>query len=340
MSTSRRNFIKRVGGVAALAATAPLLGSKKVFADTNGKITIQLNTTMKPGGSEEAGINKFAEALEQLAPGRFEVIPFMSGQLGGENAVLELLNIGETQMSLTAGNWRTQYGPKFDPISIPFLFPTGDAVEKYMGTKSGKALTDLAESKGGIVHLGTQMRAPRHMTTNRPIRTPEDLKGLRLRLPAIPVWIDVWSSLGAQTVVVPAPEIYLAMQTGQVDAHENSLGSPYSRKLYEVQSHLIMTGHVHFPWHWVASKSWLSGLEQSDRIAVEKAVQIAREEGNKIEAEKDIFYLKELQKKGMKVIEPDVAAFKNAAKPAIEKAISNLEDGVLADVIGAINAAD
>ncbi len=332
MSVSRRNFMKGI----VTSAAVPFLGGKKVFANTNDEITIHVNSTMKPGGSEEAGIKKFAEALEKIAPGRFYVMPFMSGQLGGENTVLELLNIGETHMSLTGGNWRTQYGPKYDPVSIPFLFPNGKAVEAFMGTASGKKLTDAAQAQGGIVHLGAQMRAPRHMTANKAIHSPEDLKGFRLRLPSIPVWIDVWGSLGVQTVVVPAPEIYLAMQTGQVDGHENSLVSPYARKLYEVQSHLIMTGHVHFPWHWVASKSWLNTLADKDRKAVEQAVEIARAEGNEVEAQKNGFYLEELKKKGMKVIEPDVDAFKQAARPAIDKAVDALADGVLEDVNKAI----
>lgn len=331
MKFTRRTALKSLAAAGATAAlAAPALAQSK--------ITIQVNTTMKPGGSEEAGIMRFKSALEELAPGRFEVVPFLSGQLGGENAVLELLNIGETQISLTGGNWRAQYAADYDPISIPFLFPNGASVEAYMASNSGKALQQRGVDRGGIVEMGAQMRAPRHMTSNKAITTPDDLDGFRLRLPSIPVWVDVWSELGAQTVVVPATEIYLAMQTGQVDGHENSLVSPFSRKLYEVQSHLIMTGHVHFPWHWVASNSWFSGLSDEDQAAVRAAVEIARTEGTAVEAEKDVFYLEELQKLGMTVVEPDVAAFKAKAQPAIDNAMSSLADGVIEDVQAAIAA--
>ena len=331
MNFTRRTALK---SLAAASATAVLAAP----ALAKNKITIQVNTTMKPGGSEEAGITQFKAALDELAPGRFEVVPFLSGQLGGENAVLELLNIGETQISLTGGNWRAQYAPEFDPISIPFLFPNGASVEAFMGSASGKALQQRGADQGGIVEMGAQMRAPRHMTANKAITTPDDLDGFRLRLPSIPVWVDVWSALGAQTVVVPATEIYLAMQTGQVDGHENSLVSPYSRKLYEVQSHLISTGHVHFPWHWVASQSWLSGLAEADQATVRAAVNIARAKGTLIEAQKDVFYLKELKAKGMTVVQPNVAAFKAKAQPAIDAAMSSLADGVIQDVQNAIAA--
>ena len=330
MKISRRNLVKGMGTAAALTLAMPALAKQK--------IKIQVNSTMKPGGSEEAAVIKFAEVLEKLAPGRFEVSPFLSGQLGGENAILELLNIGETQMSLTGGNWRSQFAREYDPISITFLFPSGGAVEAYMASPSGRKLNQLAAKRGGIVELGAQMRAPRHMTASRAINSPEDLSGFRLRLPAIPVWVDVWSSLGAQTVIVPAPEIYLAMQTGQVDGHENSLVSPYSRKLHEVQSHLILTGHVHFPWHWVASKKWMDSLSEADQKTVKTAVNLARAEGTKVEAIKDIYYLDELKKRGMTIVEPDVAAFKSAAKPAIDEAMSALAEGVLEDVKAAISS--
>ena len=331
MKFTRRTALKTLAAAAATTALAtPSLAQSK--------ITIQVNTTMKPGGSEEAGIARFNSALEELAPGRFEVVPFLSGQLGGENAVLELLNIGETQVSLTGGNWRAQYAPDYDPISIPFLFPNGASVEAFMATDSGKKLQERGKERGGITELGAQMRAPRHMTANKSITTPDDLAGFRLRLPGIPVWVDVWSALGAQTVVVPATEIYLAMQTGQVDGHENSLVSPFSRKLYEVQSHLIMTGHVHFPWHWVASESWLSSLSAEDQAVVQAAVQIARAEGTAVEIDKDKFYLAELQKEGMTVVEPDIAAFKATAQPAIDGAMASLADGVIADVQSVIAA--
>jgi tripartite ATP-independent transporter DctP family solute receptor len=314
-----------------------------VFSGFNGvawgdAIEIQVNNTMKPGGSEEVAVKAFAEYLESKAPGRFKVVPFLSGQLGGENTVLELLNIGETQISLTATNWRTQYAPEYDAISIPFLFPTSKAIEAYMSTDSGKKLIEAGLKKGGFVHLGIQNRAPRNTTANKAIHTPEDLAGFKLRLPAVPIWVDVWKALGAQPVVVPAPEIYLAIQTGQVDGQENPLSSPYNRKLYEVQTHLVMTSHIIQPWHWVASNVFWQKLSPSDRQLVQDAVNFAREKGNAAEEVKDKFYLEELIKKGMIVIEPDREKFIKKAQLTIDKAVSEMAPGVAEDVKKAINS--
>ncbi|MCJ8340632.1 MAG: TRAP transporter substrate-binding protein [Pseudomonadales bacterium] len=295
-------------------------------------IVIQVNNTMKPGGSEEAAITAFSEYLQKHAPGDFKTIPFLSGQLGGENAVLELLNIGQTQISLTASNWRTQYAPEYDPISIPFLFPSNESIAAYMETDSGKRLEEIAKNKGGIIHLGVQNRAARHMTANKRIDSPDDLSGFKLRLPGVPVWVDVWEAIGAQPVIVPAPEIYLAMSTGQVDGHENSLASPYNRKLEEVQSHLIMTSHVYSPWHWVASRDWWNTLSSEDQNIIKDAVNVAKKVGSETEATKDKFYLIELQKKGMQVVYPDRSLFKAKAQHAIAKAMQNLAPGVAEDI--------
>ncbi|MDN7131437.1 TRAP transporter substrate-binding protein [Halomonas sp. MC140] len=317
-----------------LFATLATLGmlTAAPFALAN-PIEIQVNNTMSEGGSESAAVERFAEYLEEQAPGRFEVRPFLAGSLGGENAILELLNLGQTQISLTGGNWRQQYAPEYDAITVPFLFTTWDEVDAYIETPSGQALIEKAENQGGLKFFGTQHRGPRHMTANKEINTPADLAGFRLRLPSLPIWLEVWEEIGAQVVNVPAPEIYLAMQTGQVDGHENSLSSPYTRRLWEVQDYLILTSHVQFPWSWVASSRWWEGLEAEDQALIAEAIDVAREYGSEQELELDKYYLEALQEEGMTVIEPDIDAFREAAMPAIDRVLSEMADGVREDAL-------
>ena len=212
------------------------------------KINIDVNCTMKPGGAEDAAIKKFKEVVEKKSDGRMNVKMFMSGQLGKENAVLELLKIGQTQMALTGGNYRHMYAPKYNVIAIPFYLSNWEVVKGYLEGPIGDKIKDLSAKNGGLIDFGPQKRAPRKMTSNRAIKNPGDIKGLKMRLPAIPIWVDVWKELGALPTVIPAPEIYLAMKTGQVEAHENTLVSPYSRKLWEVQKYIIETDHVFWPW--------------------------------------------------------------------------------------------
>jgi tripartite ATP-independent transporter DctP family solute receptor len=295
-------------------------------------ISIDVNCTMKPGGSEEAAIKKFKEIVEKKSDGRMQVKIFMSGQLGKEKAVLELMKIGQTQMALTGGIFRTMFAKEYDPITIPFYMPSWASIVAYLQGPMGDKIRELAARKGGVIDFGPQKRAPRQMTANRKIVEPADIKGLKMRLPAIPIWVDVWKQLGALPTVIPAPQIYLAMKTGQVEAHENSLVSPYSRKLWEVQKYIILTNHVYFPWHWVASKVWFDKLGPKDQQIIRDAVTEARNYGSDVEDEKDEFYAAELKKHGMIFVEPDRAAIRKAAMPAIKRAVSKLAPGVAEEV--------
>jgi tripartite ATP-independent transporter DctP family solute receptor len=295
-------------------------------------IDIAVNCTMKPGGAEEEAIKHFKTLVEERSNGELQVNLFMGGQLGAEKEVLELLKIGQTQMALTGGLYRSDYAKEYDPITIPFLFPTWEAVEAFYAGPFGDNIKQRAAEQGGLVDFGPQKRAPRHMTADRKIVVPEDMKGMKMRLPQVPIWVDVWKELGVLPVVVPAPEIYMAMKTGLVEAHENSLVSPYSRRLDEVQKYIILTGHVYFPWEWVASKAWFDKLSPEQQEIVRQAVEEARQYGSNIEDEKDQFYLEELKKRGMEVIEPDLQAFRDLAKPAIERAVSELAEGVYEEV--------
>src|SRR5690554_1768082 len=282
---------------------------------------IELHNTMSPGGSEEAAMLRFKEVVER-SDGRFEVNVYTGGQLGDEVEILELLNLGQTQMALTGGLFMGQYAEEYDAVSVPFVFPNWASVEHYiMETDSGEAMQQVSRERGNLDYLGPQMRAFRHMTSSREINSPEDLNGLKMRLPQIPVWLGVWEELGVQAVVIPAPDIYLAMRPGQVEAHENSLASPYTRQLWEVQDYIITTSHLSFPWHWVASAPWWDGLDEADQEMLTEAVHEARQHGYEVELEKDEFYREGLIENGMTFIDVDQAPFREKAAPAVERAL-------------------
>lgn len=300
---------------------------------------IEIHNTMSTGGSEEAALERFKEIIAERSEGRFNVDVYLGGQLGNELDVLQLLNLGQTQMALTGGAFMGEFAAEYDAVSIPFVFPNWEAAEYYlMETESGQSLQDQARERGNLVYLGPQMRAFRHMTSSKPINTPEDLNGLRMRLPQIPVWLDVWQELGVQVVVIPAPDIYLAMRTGQVEAHENSLASPYTRQMWEVQDYIITTAHLSFPWHWVASARWWDSLSDEDRTMISEAVEEARQHGIEVERERDEYYRNALIENGMEFIDVDQAPFREAAAPAVERALSGMASSVAADIEAATAA--
>ncbi|MGY6632156.1 MAG: TRAP transporter substrate-binding protein [Alkalilacustris sp.] len=301
--------------------------------------TIEIHNTMAAGGSEEAALQRFAEILAERSGGAMDVNVILGGQLGSETDVLQLLNLGQTQMALTGGLFMSEYAAEYDAVSIPFVFPTFEAAEHYLTqTDSGTAMQDQARARGNIVYFGPQMRGFRHMTSSRAIEAPEDLQGLRMRLPQIPLWVDVWEELGVQAVVIPAPDIYLAMRTGQVEAHENSLAGPYTRQMWEVQDYIITTAHLSFPWHWVASARWWDGLSAEDQQMVREAVEEARQHGIAVELEREDYYREALIGHGMTFVDVDQAPFREAAAPAVDRALAEMAEGVAEDIRAAIEA--
>ncbi|WP_417599081.1 TRAP transporter substrate-binding protein [Pararhodobacter oceanensis] len=323
-------------GFSAFAALATGLCLAATMAQAE---QIEIHNTMSAGGSEEAAITRFTEILEERAPGRFDIAPYLGGQLGDETDILELLNLGQTQMALTGGLFMGQYAAEYDAVSVPFVFPNWDSVEHYvMETDSGRAMQAQSRERGNLVYLGPQMRAFRHMTSNREIHTPEDLHGLPMRLPQVPVWVDVWSELGVQPIVIPAPDIYFAMRTGQVEAHENSLASPYTRQMWEVQDYIVTTAHLSFPWHWVASARWWDSLSEDDQSLIREAVAEARAHGFTVEQERDDYYRAQLIENGMSFIDVDQAPFRAAAAPAVQRALADMAEGVTQDIQAAIDA--
>jgi tripartite ATP-independent transporter DctP family solute receptor len=329
--------LRTVLSVGAVATAAVVTGAA-ALAPAQAE-TIEIHNTMSPGGSEEAALQRFKEIIEERSDGEMTVNVYLASQLGNEAEVLELLNIGQTQMSLTGGAFMGQYAPEYNAVSVPFVFPNWEAVEHYiMESPSGEAMQEQARERGNLVYLGPQMRAFRHMTSDRPIETPEDLEGLPMRLPKIPVWVDVWEELGVQAVVIPASDIYLAMRTGQVEAHENSLASPYTRQLWEVQDYIVTTSHLSFPWHWVASADWWDSLTDEERTMITEAVEEARQHGIEVEREKDAFYRDALIEKGMTFIDVDQAPFREAAEPAVDRALAEMAEGVSDDIEASIDA--
>ena len=125
-----------------------------------GKINIDVNCTMKPGGASEASIKKFKEIVEKESDGQLNVKIFMSSQLGKEKAILELLKLGQTQMALTGGTFLSWYAKEYDPITIPFYLPDWKCVKAYLDGPMGKKIQALAAEKGGLVWFSSQKLTP------------------------------------------------------------------------------------------------------------------------------------------------------------------------------------
>ena len=193
-----------------------------------------------------------------------------------------------------------------------------------MGQKLRKAIQEKGITVGGLMRRGN-----RNLTANKPVKTPADMVGMKLRVPEIPSWVAAWSGTGANPTPVAWPEVFSALQTGVVDGQENPCFTIRSAKLYEVQEYLIMTAHLPAVWHWAISNKFLDSLSPEMRDIVLRSAAEAAAYGDGVSQEKITAACKDLEAKGMKVIQPDKEAFFAAAAPKIKELSKDWQPGVL-----------
>jgi TRAP-type C4-dicarboxylate transport system substrate-binding protein len=182
----------------------------------------------------------------------------------------------------------------------------------------GKKTREQVEKNGNVSYLGIVYRGLRQTTSKKPLYTPADAYGLKLRLPVVPTWIAVWKEIGAEPVPLKLPELYPGLKSGKADASEGDVSQITSFKLDEVQTHLIMTNHMVQTGGMLIHKPFFDRLSKADQDLVIKAAKEACDWANEKMKKDELNLLIQLQRKGMQVIIPDADSFREKAKPAVE----------------------
>ncbi len=221
---------------------------------------------------------------------------------------------------LTGGQPLQDWAPEYFFFNGPYVIVDYDHFQRVWHGELGEQARQRIHDQANLVSLGTVYRGFRQFTSNFPITGPADLVGLKLRLPSVPDWVAVWSSLGVEQVIVPLPGIYAALADGTAQASEGDLTQISSLNLKEVQSHLSLTSHLVGFGMVLANECFLAGLSPVDRLRVRLAMAYATEWGTRktIDQESTLLAALQADPNGMTVVTPDAAAIRAAAKPAID----------------------
>jgi TRAP-type C4-dicarboxylate transport system substrate-binding protein len=224
------------------------------------------------------------------------------------------------EVVFTGGQPIQDYAPEYFFFNGPYVIRDFAHLRAVWRSDIGDGMVEKLEENGNFIAFDPVYRGFRQFTSNRPISTPADFSGLKLRLPPVPDWIAVWSSLGVQPVQVPLTGIYDALKNGTAEASEGDLTQIQSLKLYEVQSHLSLTNHlVSFGMPIVNACFYRSELSKSDQAHLRTAMRKAIEWGTARMQAQEATLLAQLQDSGMTVVTPDAAAIRTAAEPAINQ---------------------
>ena len=283
-------------------------------------IEISFATHTSPPGPEFQAVDKFAELVKERSKGKISVKVFHSAVLGGERDNLEQLTVNQVQMTLFGDLLPNVVAPEYAATVVPFVFPSAEEVFAYWAGPAGAEGKKLIKDKAKIDLGAFFRRGDRHLTAKKAINSPDDLKGLKLRVPEIPSWVRVWSELGARPTPVAYPELFSGLQMGVVEAQENPCFNVNQAKLYEVQSHLIYTAHVPAVWHWSISSAFLDSLTPELREAVISSVLDAAKYGDEVTKQQiDTVCSGLVEKHKMTAVKLDRAPFIAKARPAIDE---------------------
>jgi len=318
----------------AAAAAAIFVAPGAAMAQT--PIVIKFSHVVAPNTPKGKGADKFKELAEKYTNGKVKVEVYPNSTLYKDKEELEALQLGAVQM-LAPSN--SKFGPigikDFEVFDLPFLLPNLAALRKVTDGPIGKRMLKLLDSKG-MVGLAYWDNGFKEMSANKPLRMPEDYKGLKFRIQSSKVLEAQFRLLGAIPQVMAFSEVYQALQTGVVDGQENTPSNIYTQKFYEVQKYTTLTNHGYIGYVVVVNKKFWDDLPADVRGQLEKAMDEATVYANKISESENAEALDEIKKSGKtEIIIPtaaEMAAMQKAMDPLYQDMASRVGKQLIDDV--------
>jgi C4-dicarboxylate-binding protein DctP len=322
-----------------IAAAAAAIFVAPGVASAQSPILIKFSHVVAPNTPKGKGADKFKELAEKYTNGKVKVEVYPNSTLYKDKEELEALQLGAVQM-LAPSN--SKFGPMgikdFEVFDLPFLLPNEAALRKVTEGPIGQAMLKKLESKG-MIGLAYWDNGFKEMSANKPLRMPEDYKGLKFRIQSSKVLEAQFRALGAIPQVMAFSEVYQALQTGVVDGQENTPSNMYTQKFHEVQKYTTLTNHGYIGYVVVVNKKFWDDLPKDVRGQLEKAMNEATAYSNKIAETENAEGLDEIRKSGKtQIIVPtpaETAAMRKAMEPLYQDMASRVGKQLIDDVVKA-----
>jgi len=282
---------------------------------------IRIGTVTSGDHPENIGARKIKELVEARSNGELSVQVFTDAQIGDQRTMVENLRNGVQEITWVTVGFFGSYDPMLNIVESGYLFRDSAHSYAVFDGPLGNEIRERVE-KNGVKLLGYFEAGMRHLTNSaRPVRTPADLKGLKIRTPQAKYHLNTLRLMGANPVAMAFPEVYTGLQQKVIDGQENPFSNIYAAKLYEVQKYLSLTGHLHLTHMVMYSDRLWSRLSPAHQGIVRQAVVDAQPVQRKAVRDDDARLLAELKKAGMEVNDADRAAFRQAVLPLREEAV-------------------
>ena len=292
------------------AATAAGLAAPRVARAADATLTLRMGYLLSKDSQLGAGATAMADAVGKATGGRIRIEQFPDAALGGEVEIVKAVQLGSVDLAFVTGAGLATAFPDTDVFHIPFLFNSaahahavfdGAVGQDFLKRLSAKDLVALAWGENGM----------RHMTNSKhPIAAPDDLKGLKMRLPQSEVMVLGFKALGAEAAMLPFPQLFEALQSGQFDGEENPIATIQAAKFDKVQKFLTMSGHVYDPALIIMSPDAHDELSADDKATFADAAKLGAAASRQYAAAAEQSGVAALKQAGMQVLtEIDRARF-------------------------------
>ncbi|MCB0520448.1 MAG: TRAP transporter substrate-binding protein [Saprospiraceae bacterium] len=288
-------------------------------ADLSGTKTLKLAHGLNTDHPVHKGMERIAELLAQKSGGALTIEIYPSQQLGTERECLELLQIGSLGMTKVSSSVLENFAPKMKVLGLPYLFRDREHAYHFQDSELGRQL--LLESEKfwlrGLTYFDAGQRS--FYTKTRPVNTPDDLNGLKIRVQESPVAMGLVRSLGAAPTPISWGELYTALQQGIVDGAENNPPSFYTSRHYEVCKFYTLNEHTSVPDLLLIGTIAWKRLTPQEQQWLQEAADEATVYQRKLWQADEQKALEEVQKAGVEIIRPDKSLFIERTKGLLEE---------------------
>ena len=322
----KKNFRKLTGFLALTLLSSALLSgcsggsapASNGSADADKVYEFKFGHAADENNTWHKGAMKFAEEVEARSEGRIKVTVYPNEQLGNEIDNVTAIQAGTADMVMS-GESLQNWADKVGIMSTPYLIKDSEHLKAVIAGEPGQVLDKEIYEKAGLKVLTYFERGPRMLTSNKPINNINDLQGLNLRIPNVPLFVEIWNHWGARPTPMAFSEVFTALQQNTIEAQENPLALMNSGGFYEVQKYINNTAHVRgWIYMLVGADQWEALPEDLQQIMMESA-KVAQDYEHQLflEAEEEIFNSL-INEKGMEFVETDTSEMISRAEAYYE----------------------
>lgn len=302
---------------------ATLAGVAFMPRRAHAAVTLRWPTVMAPTHPQAIMMERIAKEVAEKSGGSVEIQTFPGGQLGQSRDLLESTSGGATQLVDEGAAQFGQFVPQFSILEGPYLWRDQPHMRRALSSPVIDEFNKLLVEKRGMRVIGGTYYGKRHLTTgSKVVRTVDDMKGFKLRIPEVDTFRAMVEAWGARPSPLNFGELYLALSQGAVDGQENPLPTIQSAKFHEVQKNLVLTAHILSPrLIAVNAKTWAGIPEKDQKILTDAIATHSQWQDNEILAQ-EASLVDTFKKGGMNVIEPDIESFR---KPVLASVPAKFE---------------